>query len=63
MSAQIKTNTRDIEDLKVLVKEQNQSILDSLERINTTMLSIQADVTVLKAYRKIEIEAEKKWLP
>ena len=60
MSAQIKSNTKDIEDLKAVVKEQNSNIIESLERMNTTMLSIQNDVTILKAYRKMEVEAEHK---
>lgn len=60
MSAQIKTNIKDIEELKSVVKEQNSNIIESLERMNTTMLSIQNDVTILKAYRKMEVEAEKK---
>ena len=59
MASQIKSNTKDIEDLKSLVKDQNKNIVDALDRINTTMLSIQADVTVLKTYRKIEIDKEK----
>lgn len=60
MSAQIKTNIKDIEELKSVVKEQNSNIIESLERMNTTMLSIQNDVTILKAYRKMEVEAEHK---
>lgn len=59
MANQIKQNTKDIEDLKAQIKDQNKNVIDALDRLNTTMLSIQADVTVLKTYRKIEIDKEK----
>lgn len=54
MANQIKQNTKDIEDLKSVVKEQNSNIIESLDRINNTMLSIKCDVEILKAYRKQE---------
>ena len=58
LSSKIKQNEKDIELIKGDVKEQNKNILDALDRINTTMLSIQNDVTILKTYRKIEVDKE-----
>ena len=59
LSSKVKQNEKDIELIKGDVKEQNKNILDALDRINTTMLSIQNDVTILKTYRKIEVDKEK----
>lgn len=60
MSSKIKQNEKDIEEIKNDVKDQNKNILEALDRINTTMLSIQNDVTILKTYRKIEVDKETK---
>lgn len=60
MSSKIKQNEKDIEEIKNDVKDQNRNILEALDRINTTMLSIQNDVTILKTYRKIEVDKEAK---
>lgn len=60
MSSKIKQNEKDIEEIKDDVKDQNKNILEALDRINTTMLSIQNDVTILKTYRKIEVDKEAK---
>lgn len=60
MSSRIKQNEKEIEEIKGDVKDQNKNILEALDRINTTMLSIQNDVTILKTYRKIEVDKETK---
>lgn len=52
MSAKIKENSKDIEDLKNLAKEQNTAILASLEKMNQALSEIRTDVAVLKADRK-----------
>lgn len=54
MSSKIKQNEKEIEEIKGDVKDQNKNILEALDRINTTMLSIKCDVEILKAYRKTE---------
>ena len=58
LSAKVNENTRDIDDLKKLVGDQNKSILEQLTQMNSTMQALKIDVEILKQYRKQEVESK-----
>ena len=54
MAAQIKENTKEIDELKRTVDGQNKQVLDSLTQLNASITEIKVDLAELKALRKGE---------
>ena len=54
LSNKVTKHEEDIKEMKGNQKEQTDKILSALEKLNDTMLIIQADVTVLKTWREAE---------
>ena len=58
LDSRVTENTKDIDDLKKLVGEQNKSIIEQLQNMNNTMQSLKIDVEVIKQYRRKEVEGK-----
>ena len=54
LSNKVAKHEEDIKEMKGNQKEQTDKILSALEKLNDTMLVIQADVTTLKVWREAE---------
>lgn len=58
MSARVKQNEKDIEEMKTLSQKQNEAIIISLGKLQDTMSEIRTDVSVLKALRGRDEESK-----
>ena len=54
LASRVKQNEKDIEELKITQRDQNKQILESLTKLNDTMIEIKTDVALLKALRDKE---------